>query len=215
MNKNYIFGLTAIGVAIVIIGVVVLYQSPSITLEQIIKNRDCSALEKWEEEHMFDDNLNVSSEQMSAAMKLATECVGKALKNMSGNSDSSTDTTDPMVVLDELLKKGDCEGVATWAGNHIYLDKDVTLNNKQQSDIENFVLECADKEVEKFLRESNLSTDTTDPIIVLGKILNKKDCEGLEVWLKDYPEYYEDLKIVIKIEVIHFKHAECWKYFSP
>jgi len=45
------------------------------TLDQIIKNRDCSALDKWENEHMFDDDLNISSEQLSDAMKLAIECV--------------------------------------------------------------------------------------------------------------------------------------------
>ena len=111
MNKNYIFVLCIVVIAIVIIGVVVLYQSPSITLDQILKNRDCSALDKWEEEHMFDDDLNISTEQMSATMSLATECVGKALGNMLGNSDSLSDTTDPMVVLDKILNKRDCDGL--------------------------------------------------------------------------------------------------------
>ena len=271
MNKNYIFVLIAICVAIVIIGIVVSYQSSSITLDQIIKNKDCVALDKWETEHMFDDDLNISSEQLSAAMSLATECVGKALGNMFGNSDVLTDTTDPMVILDELLHKKDCKGVMDWYNEYILdvtlnskqeldiknfvlecgakevekfireselstdttdpiiilyelLNKkdckgvrdwynehfyDVTLNSKQELDVENFVLECGANEVEKFLRESNLSTDTTDPMVVLGKILNKKDCDGLKVWLKDYDEYYKDLSVAIYLEVLHFKYREC------
>ena len=215
MNKNYIFVLGIVVIVIAIIGVVVLYQSPSMTLDQIIKNKDCSALDKWENEHIFDDDLNVSSEQMSAAMSLATKCIGKALGNMFGNSDSSTDTTDPMVILDELLKKKDCEGVNAWGSDHILINKDVTLNSKQQSDVDKLVLECGAKELENFLKESALSTDTTDPMVVLGKILNNRDCDGLEVWLKDYPEYYKDLKAIIFIEVNKLKFGECWEYFSP
>ena len=202
MNKNYIFVLTAIVIAIVIIGVVVSYQSPSMALDQIIKNRDCSALDKWEEEHMFDDDLNMSSEQMSAAMSLATECVGKALGNMFGNSDSLSDTTDPIEVLDEILKKKDCGALRDWY-NKYYLDE--LLNNKQQSYADEFAIECGVKELENFLKESDLSTDTTDQMVVLGKILNKKDCDGLEVWLKDYDEYYKDLKGSIFIEVVEFE----------
>lgn len=109
--------LAAIGITI--LGTIVLYQSPSVTLDQIIKNKDCVALDKWENEHMFDDDLNVSSEQLSASMKLAAECVGKALKNMFGNSALSTNTTDPMVILDEILKKEDCEGMDKWVLDNI------------------------------------------------------------------------------------------------
>jgi len=114
MNKNYIFVLTVIGIPIVIIGVVVLYQSPSMTLDQILKNRDCTALDKWEEEHMFDDDLNISPEQLSAAMSLAAECVGKVLDNMFENLVLSTDTTGPMAILYEILKKRDCDGLEEW-----------------------------------------------------------------------------------------------------
>ena len=108
--KNIIFVLTAIGVAIVLV-IAFSSMSATLTLDQIIKNKDCSALEKWEEEHMFDDDLNMSSEQLSAAMSLAAECVGKALGNMLGNLALSTDTTDPMVILDEILKQRDCDGL--------------------------------------------------------------------------------------------------------
>ena len=215
MNKNYIFVLTAIVIAIVVIGVVVLYQSPSMTLDQIIKNRDCSGLEKWEEEHMFDDNLNISSEQMSAVMNLTTECVGKALGNMFGNSDVSTDTTDPMVILDEILKKRDCKDLEKWDTEYFVPNNDLNLSREQISNIGKLFTECGVKELENFLRESNLSTDTTDSMVVLGKILNKKDCDGLEVWLKDYNEYYEDLEMAIKLGVGNLKYGECRKYFSP
>ena len=187
MNKNYIFVLTAIVIAIVIIGVVVSYQSPSMTLDQIIKNRDCAALDKWENDHMFDDNLDISSEKMSAAMSLATECVGKALDNMFGNLALSTDTTDPMVVLDEIFKTRDCEDLEEWmrdrGPNH-----GLNFSSKQKSNMNKLTLECGVKEIENFLRESDVSTDTTDPMVVLGKILNKKDCEGMEAWSNEYPE---------------------------
>ncbi len=118
--------LAVIGITILV--TVVLYQSSSMTLDQIIKNKDCAALSKWEEEHMFDDNLNISSEQMSQAMKLATECVGKVLKNMSGSSDSKTneylenmDKDNALVkkIIDDrdcwgakdLIKSGEIDGV--------------------------------------------------------------------------------------------------------
>jgi len=211
MNKDIIFGLTVIVIAIVIIGVIVSYQSPSMTLEQIIKNKDCAALDKWEEEHMFDDNLNISSKQMSAAMSLATECVEKALGNMFGNSDVSTDTTDPMVVLDEILKKRDCEGLEKWDTEYFVPNNDLNFSSKQISNAGELITECVSNKLEIFLRESDLSTDTTDPMVVLGKILNKKDCEGMEVWLKDYDEYYVDLKMAIKLGVGNLKYGECWK----
>jgi len=211
MNRNYIFVLGIVVIVIAIIGVVVSYQSPSMTLDQIIKNSDCTSLDKWEEEHMFDD-LNISSEQMSAAMSLATECVGKALGNMFGNLDSLSDTTDPIEVLNEILKKKDCDGARDWY-NEYYLDE--LLNNKQQSYADEFAIECGANELENFLKESALSTDTTDQMVVLGKILNNRDCDGLEVWLKDYDEYYKDLKAAIKIAVSDLKYGECWKYFSP
>ena len=209
MNKNYIFVLGIVVIVIAIIGFVVLYQLPLITLDQIIKNKDCAALEKWENKHMFDDDLNVSPEQLSAAIKLAAECVGKVVGNMFGNSDLSTDTTDPIVILDEILNKGDCEGVEDWGIDHIIINKDVILNSKQQSDINKLALECADKEFENFLRESDVSTNTTDPMIVLGKILNKKNCDGLEDWLNKYREsdVYKDMRAPIKIEVWDFERV--------
>ncbi len=86
------------------------------TLDQIIKNKDCVALDKWDSEHMFDDNLNISSEQMSAAMKLATECVGKALNNMLGNSNSETsdyleERKKDKAIIKEIIDNRDCWGV--------------------------------------------------------------------------------------------------------
>lgn len=173
---------------IVIIGVVILYQLPSTTLDQIIKDRNCAALEKWENKHMFDDDLNVSSEQLSVAMKLATECVGKALGNMLGSSDVLTDTTDPMVILDEIFKTRDCEDLEKWGDEYFTGNNNPNFSNKQKSNMSKLLLECTDKEIEKFLRESDVSTDTTDPMVVLGKILNKKDCEGMEAWSNEYPE---------------------------
>lgn len=209
MNKNYIFVLTAIVIAIVIIGVVVLYQSPSMKLDQILKNEDCTALDKWENEHLFDDNLNISPEQLSAAMSLATECVGKALKNMFGSSVLSTDTTDPMVILDELLKKKDCEGVEKWRTEYVVPNNNLNLSSNQKSNIGKLVTECAYKEIEIFLRESDVSTDTTDPMIVLGKILNKKDCEDMAAWSNEYLEsdVYKDMRAAIEFAIWELKRT--------
>lgn len=63
MNKNYLFILIAVTSAVILITVFSL-MSATMTLDQTIKNKDCTALSKWEEEHIFDDNLNISSEQM-------------------------------------------------------------------------------------------------------------------------------------------------------
>jgi len=118
MNKNYLFILIAV---VAIILAVVLYSSMTATLslDQIIKNKDCTALSKWEEEHIFDENLNVSSEQMSKAMKLAAECVGKALKNMGGNSDSSSDIIKARESLDRVLDFKSCNGFGMFVGSYI------------------------------------------------------------------------------------------------
>ncbi len=107
MNKNYLFILITV---VVIILAVVFYNSTitTITLDQIIKNKDCTTLSKWEEEHIFDDDLNISSEQLSSAMKLAIECTGKALKNMGGNLDSSHTLTDQERASDLEYTLSDC-----------------------------------------------------------------------------------------------------------
>ncbi len=145
MNKNYIFVLAAISIVIVIIGVVVLYQSSSITLDQIIKNKDCTALSKWEEEHMFDNNLNVSSEQMSAAMKLATECVGKALKNMSGSSDSSNTLADQERASDLEYTLSNCWFIDSRLMSFIKEYGYTDLTEDETYAINSFVEECKRK----------------------------------------------------------------------
>ena len=54
------------------------------SLEQIIKIKDCKALEKWGDNNKFNENLNLSSKQLGEAMKLEFECEAQALKNIFG-----------------------------------------------------------------------------------------------------------------------------------
>ncbi len=148
--KNTFKLIILVAIGITILGSVILYQSPSMTLDQIIKNKDCTALNKWEEEHMFNDNLNISSEQMSGAIKLATECVGKALKNMGGGSDSKTneylenmdkDTALVREIIDDrdcwgakdLIKSGEIDSITLKtiiAGFSKHCDKKAEINDE-------------------------------------------------------------------------------------
>lgn len=85
MNQNYIFvGSGILGTAIILISLSSLSISPEMSLEQIIKNKDCKALEKWGDNNKFNENLNLSSKQLEEAMKLEFECEAKALKNIFG-----------------------------------------------------------------------------------------------------------------------------------
>ena len=94
--------------------------SATLTLDQIIQNKDCNALMKWEEEHMFDDDLDISSEQLSGVMKLAMECTGKVLDNVFGNSDSSFDIIyKQREDLDRVLDFKSCNGFGMFVGNYI------------------------------------------------------------------------------------------------
>jgi len=116
MNRNYLFILIAV-VAIVLI-VMVYSMAATSSLDQIIKNKDCTALSKWEEEHIFDDNLNISSEQLSSTMKLATECVGKALGNTLGSSSNSLYSNSEIVeatsLFEVIYEARDCTNLKKW-----------------------------------------------------------------------------------------------------
>jgi len=138
MNKSYLF--TGIGAVIVVIILVISLSSSTIsvmTLDQILTNKDCVALEKWEEEHIYDENLNLTDEQKKKMMSVGLECVGKAMKNMFGNTDSSggiseeeEDNTEVLRVFDEIIKTRDCEGMAEWVDTNGNLPK--FLSDKQK-----------------------------------------------------------------------------------
>ena len=68
-------------VTVSVVAVLLSMNSPSMTLDQIIQNRDCKALMEWEEEHMFDEDLQITKEQTVEGMKLGFECGIKALQN--------------------------------------------------------------------------------------------------------------------------------------
>ena len=85
MNKLYIFA----GISVVaIILIVVALSGPTVavmSLDQILANKDCEALDKWGNEHLYDENLNLTNEQQKKIMSVGFECGMKAVKNMFGN----------------------------------------------------------------------------------------------------------------------------------
>lgn len=90
MNKNYIFVGVGIVIVVIILAITLSQNSTvSMTLDEIIKNRDCKALHEWELDHSFDANLDITSKQMTEGVQLAMECTGKVLDNMMGISSSS------------------------------------------------------------------------------------------------------------------------------
>ncbi len=122
MNKNYVFVLIAVVIAIILI---IVFSSifTTMTLDQIIKNKDCVALDKWDNEHMFDDNLNISPEQMSAVTSLTMECAGKALGNMFGDkSDTKQEDkySEQITIVNNLIKDRDCRGIGKWLNENGY-----------------------------------------------------------------------------------------------
>jgi len=83
MNKVAV-GIIGV-VSVVIIIVVILLGSASATLDQILASKDCTALEKWGEDHIYDDNLDITDEQKKKILSVGMECAGKAIQNMFGS----------------------------------------------------------------------------------------------------------------------------------
>ena len=73
-----------------------------VILDEIIKNRDCKALQEWELDHSFDESLDITSKQMTEGVQLAMECTGKVLDNMMDTSTSIiTDEYEIQITLDK------------------------------------------------------------------------------------------------------------------
>ena len=70
------------GIISAFVSLLLLY--PETSLEQILQNRDCQALQKWENEHIYDDALELSSELKTKIFKLEMECESKAFENIFG-----------------------------------------------------------------------------------------------------------------------------------
>jgi len=90
MNKNYIFVGIGVIVIVLILGIIFSQGSTvsSMTLAKIIENKDCNALQEWEFDHPLDENLNITSEEMYGAIRMAMGCTGKVLDNMIDTSSS-------------------------------------------------------------------------------------------------------------------------------
>jgi len=157
MNKNYLFILIAV-TAIVLV-VVSYSMSATLTLDQIIKNKDCVALDKWENEHMFDDNLNISSEQMSGAMKLAMECTGIALNNMLGDKlDTKQEGkySEQITIVNNLIDDRDCRGIGKWLDDNGY-GIDFGFSADEMADVLKFDTHC-----QTFARINNEGIDISN-----------------------------------------------------
>jgi len=60
------------------------FTSTEINLEQIIENKDCKALQKWEDDHIYEDTLEISSELKTKIFKMEMECELKVIQNLFG-----------------------------------------------------------------------------------------------------------------------------------
>lgn len=83
--------------------------SSEINLDQIIENKDYKALQKWENDQLLDENLNLSSKQVTELLKLDMECKLKIIKNLY-NPDTITENKEfeVQIIIDKYqYKKGD------------------------------------------------------------------------------------------------------------
>jgi len=151
MNKNYVIVSIGIISALIILFVVISGSTfTAITLDEIIKNKDCNGLMQWEEDHMFDNELDLTSKQISGGTQLAMECTGKALDNMFGNTESpSSDSTNAKVILDDILKTKYCDGITAWVEEHGY-GVDLGIESEQLGEAINLKLECETKKIDEF-----------------------------------------------------------------
>jgi len=137
MNKNYIFGLTAIVTVIVL---VMVFYSPiitSMTLQQILLTKDCDGIDKWSKTDVSEfDLVFIYESQANDAMIFSDECLWKMVADNVPNV-----PINPIEVLDEILKKKDCEGMEKWGMQH--MGDDLNLSREQLSDINKLLaLKC-------------------------------------------------------------------------
>jgi len=139
MNKNYIFGLTAIGVAIVL---VMVFYSPiitSMTLQQILLTKDCDGIDKWSKTDVSEfDLLFIYESQANDAMIFSDECLWKMVADNVPNV-----PINPIEVLDEILKKRDCEGMESWILNNFDSRNDIVgLTTQVVNEMRSLKEEC-------------------------------------------------------------------------
>lgn len=136
MNKNYLFvGIGAVSIAIVIVVAVVLFgTATSMSLDQILASKDCQALDKWGDDHLYDENLNLTDEQQNKIMSVGFGCGMKAVKNMFGGADSSSTVTDEhreaLRVFTDIRETQDCDRMAEW--NDAYGNLPNFMSNKEK-----------------------------------------------------------------------------------
>lgn len=134
MNKNYMF--VGIGIILVIIIIIIIFSGSAaqMNLDQILENEDCVALEKLELEHIYDENLNLTSEQKNKIMSVGFGCVGKAMNNMFGGGDSSStlleEQKEILRVFDKIIETRDCDEMREWTSTYGKLPAILTHEQK-------------------------------------------------------------------------------------
>lgn len=150
MNKNYLFaGIGAVSI-VIILSVVLSVLGASINLDQILANKDCAALEKWEAEYIYDENLNLTNEQKKKIMSVGLGCVGKAMNNVFGNSDSSSTVSDnieenkeAIMIFDEIIETKFCKGLEEW--KEIHGKSPDFLSDEQKKDDFRLEISCTER----------------------------------------------------------------------
>jgi hypothetical protein len=133
LNRNYLL-VGGVGAIVVVVVVVMLSSFASMSLDVILANKDCEALEKWGDEHWYDENLNLTDEQKKKIFSVGLECGMKAVNNMFGSSDSSSTLSEEqremLRVFDEIIESRNCDGMKEWTYTHGVIPDILTYEQK-------------------------------------------------------------------------------------
>jgi|APSaa5957512535_1039671.scaffolds.fasta_scaffold58001_2 hypothetical protein len=95
-SSNNIFILIGISVgAIASIVILFSFMFASPTLDQILEKRDCAALEKWGQDKIYRNDLNLTPKQQSGITNLGIECGMKIVKNIFPSLFQNTNSEKP------------------------------------------------------------------------------------------------------------------------
>ena len=96
-----------ISTAIILAFVSLSFTSTEISLEQIIENKDCEALQKWENDHIYEDTLEISSELKTKIFKMEIGCELKVIQNLFGTVTENKEYEIQIEIDKYQYKKGD------------------------------------------------------------------------------------------------------------
>lgn len=179
LNKNYLF-VGGVGAVITVVVVMILSSSASMSLDVILANKDCVALEKWEEEHIYDENLNLTDEQKKKIMSVGFGCVRKAMNNMFGNSDSkplptdaeslSFDPKEAEKLLSEVLENKNCDEILDWVELYGAFNQNIEYTSTQKSNLLQAVVICEQKKPMDQFGNLTLAYELTEKVEMIKSI---------------------------------------------